>query len=57
MSQPQSSKTTNEKPIPHIPLSFEQIIAAALETPPERKKKQRAKARAKAPQNKRDASA
>jgi hypothetical protein len=38
MSQPQSSKTTNEKPIPHIPLSFEQTIAAALDTPPERKK-------------------
>jgi len=38
MSQTEAAgKTTNEKPIPHIPLSFEQAIAAALETPPERK--------------------
>ena len=32
-------KTTNENPIPHIPLKFEDAIAAALETPPERKPK------------------
>jgi hypothetical protein len=33
-----SQRVTNEKPIPRIPLSFDQTIAAALETPPERKK-------------------
>lgn len=35
------SKTTNEKPVPHIPLRFEDAIAAALDTPPERKPKKK----------------
>lgn len=34
-------RTTNEKPIPHIPLKFKDAIAAALETPPERKPKKK----------------
>lgn len=37
------NKKTNEKPVPHIPLKFEDAIAAALETPPERKPKPREK--------------
>jgi hypothetical protein len=31
-------RTTNEKPVPHLPLKFVDAIAAALETPPERRK-------------------
>jgi hypothetical protein len=42
-------RTTNEKPVPHIPLKFEDAIAAALETPPERKKKEPKKTRSRAP--------
>lgn len=42
-------KTTNEKLIPTIPLSFEQTIAAALETPPERKPKKKPKGKARKP--------
>ncbi len=41
-----TQRVTNEKPIPPIPLSFEQTIAAALETKPERKKPLQKKAKA-----------
>jgi hypothetical protein len=34
-------KTTNEKPVPPIPLKFEDAVAAALETKPEPKPKKK----------------
>lgn len=37
------SKTKREHLLPHIPLRFKDAIAAALETPPERKPKKKAK--------------
>lgn len=31
-------KTTSEKPIPHIPIKFEDAVKAALDTKPEKHK-------------------
>ncbi len=36
------NKKTNEKPIPHIPIKFEDAVKAALETKPEKKPKTKA---------------
>lgn len=38
-----TQKTTNEKPVPHIPLKFEDAVKAALETKPESKTKKKKK--------------
>jgi hypothetical protein len=48
MSRPQQTpgRTTNSKPIPHIPLPFKEVIADVLKVkPPERKPRKKAKAR------------
>ena len=40
--QSEHSKTTNSKPIPHIPLPFKEVIADVLKVkPPEQKKKRK----------------
>jgi hypothetical protein len=36
------TRTTSEKPIPHIPIKFEDAVKAALETKPEKKRKNKA---------------
>ena len=36
-------KATNEKSVPHIPLKFEDAVAAVLETKPESKKQTKKK--------------
>jgi hypothetical protein len=38
-------KSTNEKPIPHIPIKFEDAVKAALETKPEKKPEKKPKPR------------
>ena len=47
MQKPEQKTTTNEKPIPHIPLPFKEVIADVLKVkPPERKPKKRITVRA-----------
>jgi hypothetical protein len=47
MQKPEQKRTTNEKPIPHIPLPFKEVIADVLKVkPPERKPKKRITVRA-----------
>lgn len=42
MQKPEQKRTTNAKPIPHIPLPFKEVIADVLKVkPPEKEKKLR----------------
>jgi hypothetical protein len=44
MKQESEKRTTNSKPIPHIPLPFKEVIADVLKVkPPEKAKKRRNK--------------
>jgi hypothetical protein len=47
MQKPEGKRTTNEKPIPHIPLPFKEVIADVLKVRPLEKpiKRQRRKSR------------
>jgi hypothetical protein len=47
INQQDNKRTTNSKPIPHIPLPFKEVIADVLKVkPPERKPKKRITVRA-----------
>jgi len=39
--QPESQRTTNSKPIPHIPLPFKEVIADVLKVKPPEKTTQK----------------
>ncbi len=45
MEQKVSSKTTNSKPIPHIPLPFKEVMADVLKVTPPKKGKANARAK------------
>jgi hypothetical protein len=41
MTEDESKKTTNSKPIPHIPLPFKEVMADVLKVKPPEKKQTR----------------
>jgi hypothetical protein len=43
MKQEQEKRTTNSKPIPHIPLPFKEVIADVLKVKPPEKPKQKSR--------------
>jgi hypothetical protein len=48
MKQESEKRTTNSKPIPHIPLPFKEVIADVLKVkPPEKEPKAQSKKKAK----------